>query len=95
MSVPFPAPDGPETMMTRVASLPVQKLQQLRALSVGQAPDRLPLRYAAGVQESRRLDLPVLRDGHQHVKHLGRQHELRRIRRSRSGSTSARSSGPS
>src|SRR5437899_3741488 len=72
ISVPLPAPDGPVTTMTEGRQLPVEELNQLRTLPVGQAADRLRLADAAGVQEARSLDASELRHRHQDVDHLRR-----------------------
>src|SRR3954453_12023753 len=68
ISVPFPAPEGPVTTMT--GGLPVEEANQLLALAVGQAPDRLRLADPALVQQTGRLHAPELRHGHQHVEDL-------------------------
>src|SRR5205823_4562010 len=70
ISVPLPAPDGPVTTRTDGTRLPVEEINQLRALPVGQAADGLRLADAARVQEARRLDAAELRDGHENVDHL-------------------------
>src|SRR5581483_3611401 len=67
ISVPFPAPEGPVTTKT---GLPVEEANQLGALAIRQAPDRLRLADPALVEEARGLDAAELRHRHQHVEHL-------------------------
>src|SRR5438128_1692137 len=74
--VPLPAPDGPVTTKTR---LPVEEANQLLALAVGEAADRLRLADPALVEQARRLDAAELGHGHQHVEDLRRRNELRRV----------------
>src|SRR5436305_8823066 len=74
MSVPLPAPDGPVTTKTGLAAFlraMVEEANQLVALPVGEAADRLRLADAALVEQTGRLDAAELRDRHQHVEHLG------------------------
>src|SRR5207237_5295245 len=75
-SVPLPAPDVPVTTRT---GLPVEEANQLGALAVGEAADRLRLADATGVQEACRLHPPEFRHRHQHVEHLRSRHVLRRV----------------
>src|ERR687886_311726 len=75
MSVPLPAPDGPVT--TKTGLLLVEEGNQLVALTVGEAADRLRLADPALVEQTRRLHAAELRHGHQHVEHLRGRHELR------------------
>src|SRR5213076_3273879 len=79
-SVPLPAPDVPVTATTgKTEALPVEEANQLRALAVGEAADRLRLADPAEVQEARRLHPPELRHRHQHVEHLRGRHVLGRV----------------
>src|SRR2546423_3259820 len=70
ISVPFPAPDGPVTTMRDGRWLPVEEVNQLRALPLGQATDGLRLADAARIEEPRCLDTSELRHRHQDVDHL-------------------------
>src|SRR3981081_3950363 len=70
MSVPFPAPDGPVTTMRDGRRLPVEEVNQLRALPLGQPPDSLRLADAARIQEARCFHAAELRDRHEDVDHL-------------------------
>src|ERR1700704_5666690 len=57
--------------MTKTGSwLPIEEVNQLRALTVGEPSDCLRLADAAGVQEARRFHAPELGNGHQDVDHL-------------------------
>src|SRR5947208_1374200 len=76
ISVPLPAPDGPVTTTREGRLLPVEEVNQLRALPVGQAADGLGLADAARVQEARRLHAAELRHSHQDVDYLRRRHVL-------------------
>src|SRR6202030_271110 len=79
INVPLPAPDGPVTTIADGRRLPVEELNQLRALPVGQPTHRLRLTDATGVEEARRLDASELRHGHQDVDHLRRRDVLGRV----------------
>src|ERR1051326_1877507 len=79
ISVPLPAPDGPVTTTTDGRRLPVEEANQLRALALGQAADRLRLADPARAEEGRRLDAAELRHRHQDVDHLRRRHVFRRV----------------
>src|ERR1700687_6009966 len=70
ISVPCPAPDGPVTTMRVGRRLPVEEVNQLRALPLGQAADGLRLADAAGVEEACRLHAAELRHRHEDVDHL-------------------------
>src|SRR5215218_6992504 len=59
--------------------LPREELDQLGALALGETADRLRLADPALVQEPGRLDAAELRHGEQHVEHLRREQELRRV----------------
>src|SRR4051794_9719050 len=84
ISVPLPAPDGPE-MTNRIAiaralpALPAQQRDELGPLALGEAADRLRLRDAAGGEEAAGLHAAALRYREQEVEHLRRQHPLRRV----------------
>src|SRR5215475_4168661 len=73
--VPFPAPEGP--VRTKTGPLPVEEVNQLLALAVGQAAHGLRLADAALVEHPLRLHAAELGDGHQHVEHLRGRDELR------------------
>src|SRR5262249_61950373 len=75
--VPLPAPDGPVRTMT--GPLPVEEVNQLLALAVGQAADGLRLADAALVEHPQRLHTAELGDGHEHVEDLRRRDVLGRI----------------
>src|SRR5438093_11031046 len=62
--VPLPAPDGPVTTTTEGRALPVEEVNQLRALPVGQPAHRLRLADAARVEEACGLHASELRHGH-------------------------------
>src|SRR5436190_12763802 len=86
ISVPLPAPDGPVTTTTegrRLPLLPVEEPNQLRALPLRQAADRLRLADPACAEEARRLHAPELRHRHQDVDHLRRRHVLGRVHEDR------------
>src|SRR5690348_8498347 len=71
INVPLPAPDGPVTTMTDGRPrLPIEEVNQLRALSLRQTADRLRLADAARVEEARRFHTTELRDRHEDVDHL-------------------------
>src|SRR6266852_7107585 len=70
--------------MTMTGSwLPVEEVNQFRALTIGEAADGLRLADAARVQEAGRLDAAELRHGHQDVDHLRRGHVLGRVAENR------------
>ena len=78
MSVPLPAPDGPEMTNSRAGEprAPVsgpEQRDELVALALGEAADRLRLADPALVQAARRLDAAELRHRQQHVEDLRRQ----------------------
>src|SRR3954447_21612844 len=77
ISAPLPAPDGPVTTKT-FELLPVEECNELRALALREAPDRLRLADAALVEEACGLDPPELRHGQEHVEDLRGLHVLRR-----------------
>src|SRR3954451_13220698 len=77
--VPFPAPEVPVITMTGIDALTVEEPNKLRALAVREPADGLRLADPAEVEEARRLDAAELRDGEQHVEHLGRRDELGRV----------------
>ena len=56
--VPLPAPDGP--VRTKTGPLPVEEANQLLALAVGEAADRLRLADAALVEQARAFTRPNL-----------------------------------
>ena len=75
--------------------LAVEEPNQLGALSVGEATDRLRLADAARVQEAGRLHPAELGHGHQHVEHLRGRHVLGRVAEDLVDLDKARPSGPS
>src|SRR4051794_1224339 len=77
--VPFPAPEVPVMTMTGIAALPVEEPNKLRALAVREPAHGLRLADPTEVEEARRLDAAELRDGEQHVEHLGRRDEVGRF----------------
>src|SRR5579862_2125540 len=78
ISVPLPAPEGPVTTMTE-GGLPVEEVNQLRALAIGEPADGLRLADATRVEEARRLHAAELRNRHEDVDHLRGRHVLGRI----------------
>src|SRR5438876_10152461 len=64
-------------------SMAVEEANQLRALPVGQSPDRFRLADAALVEEARRLHAAELRHRHQDVEHLRGRDVLGRVREDR------------
>src|SRR4051794_792456 len=78
ISVPLPAPDGPVTTTTdgRRRQLTVEEANQLRALPLRQAADRLRLADPARAEEARSFHAPELRHRHQNVDHLRGRHVL-------------------
>src|SRR4051794_32020482 len=81
MSVPLPTPEGP--VMTNVWGRPRRLLAQHRdelgALAIGEAADRLARRDPAGLQDLIGLAPTVLRNRQEHVEDLGGLQELGRI----------------
>src|SRR5436190_7288177 len=69
ISVPLPAPDGPVTTIND-GGLPVEEVNQLRALPVGEPAHRLRLADATRVEEAGGLHPSELRHRHQDVDHL-------------------------
>src|SRR5215217_4422213 len=75
MSVPLPTPEGPvitKTLATPGGRLAAQHRDELGALALREAADRLARRDAALHEHLVDLHAPVLRDGEQHVEDLGR-----------------------
>src|SRR4051794_16793653 len=90
ISVPLPTPDGPVMTKTRAtasaagrAALPAQEPDELAALALREAADRLARRDAALLQHLVDLHAPVLRDGQEHVEDLGRLEVLGRVEQQR------------
>src|SRR5690348_1184552 len=94
MSVPFPTPEGPVITKTRAtrasatrdhddpgrsARLAAEHRDELGALALREAADRLARRDAALDEDLVHLHAPVLRDGEQHVEDLGRLDVLGRL----------------
>src|SRR4051795_8575026 len=79
MSVPLPTPLGPVTTRTDMAALSAQETDELAALALGQAADRLRRRDPALREDAVHLHAPVLRHRQQQVEHLGRLEVLGRI----------------
>src|SRR6187397_2260097 len=79
MSVPLPAPDGPEMTNSlgsrRPGSARPEERDELVALALGETADRLGLTDPALVEAARRLDAAELRQREQHVEHL-RRHQV-------------------
>src|SRR5258705_13827442 len=74
ISVPLPTPDGPvmtKTLAKPAALLAPQHADELVALALGEAADRLARRDLAGAQDLVDLHAPVLRDREEHVDDLG------------------------
>src|SRR3954454_2221665 len=74
--VPLPTPDGPVMTRTGVStgrdeSLPAQVRDELVALALGQAADRLAGRDAAVREDAIYLHAPVLGNGQKQVEDLG------------------------
>src|SRR5205085_11426579 len=64
----LPAPDGPVTTMTDARPrLPVEEVNQLRALALRQAADRLRLTDAARVEKACSFHATELRHRHENV----------------------------
>src|SRR5438445_11489032 len=76
ISVPLPAPEGPVTTKTGLA---VEEANQLVALAVGEAADRLRLADAALVEQASSFHAAELRHRHEHVEDLRRRDELGRL----------------
>src|SRR4051794_24201429 len=75
ISVPLPTPEGPVMTKTRAtvaagAALPAQLADELAALALRQAADRLARRYPALLEDLVDLDPAVLGHGEQHVEDL-------------------------
>src|SRR3954447_17646860 len=90
ISVPLPTPDGPVMTKTRAtasaagrAALPAQLADELAALALRQAADRLARRDAALLEDLVDLHAPVLRDREKHVEDLRRLDVLRRVQQER------------
>src|SRR4051812_11911468 len=83
MSVPLPTPEGPVTTRTLTVSgtpgLAAQVRDELAALALGQAADRLRRRDPALREDAVHLHAPVLRHRQQEVEDLGRLQVLGRI----------------
>src|SRR3954466_6050805 len=83
MSVPLPTPEGPVTTSTLNVSgtpgLAAQVRDELAALAVVQAADRLRRRDPALREDAVHLHTPVLRDRQQQVEDLGRLEVLGRV----------------
>src|SRR4051794_41457223 len=79
MSVPLPTPLGPVTTRTAMAALSAQVGNELAALALGQAADRLRRRDPALREDAVHLYAPVLRHRQQQVEDLGRLEVLRRV----------------
>src|SRR3954453_7965117 len=79
MSVPLPTPLGPVTTRTATAALSAQETNELAALALGQAADRLRRRDPALREDAVHLHAPVLRDRQQQVEDLGRLEVLGRV----------------
>src|SRR3954465_10498874 len=81
MSVPLPTPEGP--VMTKTPGRPRRLLaehaDELGTLAIGEAADGLRRRDPAGLQDLVGLHPPVLRDGQEHVEHLGGLEEFWRL----------------
>src|SRR4051795_3860189 len=81
MSVPLPTPLGPVTTSTATAWGPLapEVRNELAALALGQAADRLARRDPALRENAVHLHAPVLRDGEQEVEYLRCLEVLRRV----------------
>src|SRR6188472_406457 len=79
ISVPLPTPEGPVMTKTRAKRLAAQHRDQLGALALREAADRLARRDPALDENLVDLHAPVLRHRQQHVEHLRRLDELRRL----------------
>src|SRR5664280_2151741 len=79
MTVPFPAPEGPEITNTEEMASPAEVREQLAALPLGEPADGLAGADAALFHDARRLDLAALRRRHQEVRDLGGEQVLRRF----------------
>src|SRR3954452_9310134 len=80
MSVPLPTPEGPVTTNTLTGrALAPQERDELAALALGQAADRLRRRDPALREDAIHLHAPVLRHRQQQVEDLGRLQVLRRV----------------
>src|SRR3954470_20073750 len=85
MSVPLPTPDGPVTTRTAMLAsaegpgLAPQEADELAALALGQAADRLRRRDPALREDAVHLHASVLRYRQQQVEDLGRLQVLGRV----------------
>src|SRR3954466_4993090 len=83
MSVPLPTPDGPVTTRTLTVfgtpGLATQVRDELAALALGQAADRLRRRDPALGENAVHLHATVLRNRQQQVEDLGRLEVLGRV----------------
>src|SRR5215213_5903624 len=80
MSVPLPTPLGPVTTRTLTAALLApEETDELAALALGQAADRLRRRDPALREDAVHLHAPVLRHRQQQVEDLGRLEVLGRV----------------
>src|SRR3954466_13251094 len=83
MSVPLPTPDGPVTTRTLTVfgtpGLATQVRDELAALALGQAADRLRRRDPALGEDAVHLHATVLRHRQQQVEDLGRLEVFRRV----------------
>src|SRR5674476_808111 len=77
MTVPFPAPDGPE--ITNTAGMSASEAgEQLGALALRETTDGLARADAALLHDARRLHAPALGRSHEKVDHLGGEQEVGR-----------------
>src|SRR5215213_2684617 len=82
MSVPLPTPLGPVTTRTLTAALLApEETDELAALALGQAADRLRRRDPALGEDAVHLHAPVLRHRQQQVEDLGRLQVLGRVQK--------------
>lgn len=85
MSVPLPAPEGPEMTMSLEMTAPVESpsaakhVEQLLALARSQAVHRLGRTDPAPLEQSVRFDSAVLGNRQQEVEHFGRVNTGRRV----------------
>src|SRR4051812_32833456 len=80
MSVPLPTPEGPVTTNTLTGrALAPQERDELAALALGQAADRLRRRDPALREDAIHLHAPVLRHRQQQIEDLGRLEVLGRV----------------
>src|SRR5450759_3863349 len=77
MTVPFPAPDGPE--ITNTAGMSASEVgKQLGTLALRETTDGLARADAALLHDARRLHAPALGRSHEKVDHLGGEQEVGR-----------------